>query len=628
MIMGRFIKIGILFFAVFSFIVISQTASASQDVKDKQAILEKASKIQIPFIENQGQIQNESVRFYAQTFWGTVFITGRGEIVYALPERASDDRMKREPSKHGKTLQKPETNRKGIALREVFTGSTVKTVRGQEKAETQVSYFRGKDPSKWRSGIPSYNIVNVGEIYKGIELNLKAYGKNMEKLFTVKPEGKAEDIRVKVEGAKGIKVNEKGELEAETELGVIKFTKPIAYQEIRGKRVDVKVAYVIPQSAIDNPQLEYGFKVGEYDKTKELVIDPAFVTDPLLASTFLGGSSSDYAGSIAIDTFGNVYVAGETYSADFPVTPNAYDTTFNEGPYGGVYDAFVSKLDSSLSTLLASTFLGGDGNDDAHSIAIDTDGSVYVAGTTTSENFPVTRFFTYDNTFNGYSDAFITKLNSSLTALLHTTFLGGSDSDYAYSIAIDAGGNVYVAGETYSADFPATFSAYDTTFNGGENDAFVSKLDSSLSTLLASTFLGGGNSDDCSYYKSIAIDTDGNVYVAGYTYSTDFSVTLDAYDTIYNGGENDAFVSKLSSNLTALLASTFLGGSEDDRAFSIAIDTFGNVYVAGNTESTNFPVTPDAYDTTFNGAGFFFGDAFISKLNSSLTALLQIMPVP
>ena len=335
-------------------------------------------------------------------------------------------------------------------------------------------------------------------------------------------------------GAGGLWVNEHGELVAETELGPVKFTKPVAYQEIDGKRVEVGVEYKVEslqlkdentkcetrntklktlnsklastkpnlQSTIRNPQSEYGFQVASYDRTKPLIIDP------LLASTFLGGSSYDYGNSLTLDTSGNVYVTGYTDPTDFPTTSGAYDTTSN-----GSWDVFVSKLNSGLTSLLASTFLGGSGSDIGNSLTLDTSGNVYVTGKTESTNFPTTSG-AYDTSFNSTADVFVSKLNSELTSLLASTFLGGSAVDEGISLTLDTSGNVYVTGGTVSTDFPTTSGAYDTSHNGGYVEVFVSKLNSELTSLLASTFLGGSDYD---YGKSLTLDTSGNVYVMGDT---------------------------------------------------------------------------------------------------------------
>jgi hypothetical protein len=476
-------------------------------------------------------------------------------------------------------------------IKEILIGSAISHVKGQDKAATRINYFRGNDPSEWKTGVSAYNIVSLGEVYKEIELKLKAYGNNVEKLFYLKPGADSQLINVKIDGARTLRVSGRGELEAETDLGIVRFTKPFAYQEIGGKRQYVKVAYAVKGDV-------YGFKLGDYDREKELVIDP------LLASTFLGGSNSDRAYCVSTDLSGNVYVAGYTYSSDFPTSSGAYDEAFN-----WMEDAFVSKLDGNLSQLLASTFLGGaNGSDRARSISIDSSGNVYVTGRTGSSDFP-TSAGAYDTSYNGSGDAFVSKLDGNLQ-LLASTLLAGTAADGAHCVSIDSSGNVYVAGKTRSSDFPTSAGAYDTSHNGS-GDAFVSKLDSDLEQLLASTFLGGTSAD---WAYCLAVSS-GNVYVAGETYSSAFPTSSGAYDEVHNGS-GDAFVSKLDSDLEQLLASTFLGGTSADWAYCLAISS-GNVYVAGETYSSAFPTSAGAYDETYNSSG----DAFVSKLDGSLELL-------
>ncbi|MCC7431558.1 SBBP repeat-containing protein [bacterium] len=342
----------------------------------------------------------------------------------------------------------------------------------------------------------------------------------------------------------------------------------------------------------------------------------AFVTklnssgSSLVFSTYLGGSSDDYGSSLSVDGSGNCYVTGYTYSSNFPTTAGAYDTSHNGGDY---YDAFVTKLNSSGSSLVFSTFLGGGGYEKSHSLSVDGSGNCYLTGNTGSSNFPTTAG-AYDTSSGGNFDAFVTKLNSSGNSLVYSTFLGGDREDISFSLSLDGSGNCYVTGHTYSSDFPTTAGAYDTSF-GGYVDAFVTKLNSSGNSLVFSTFLGGNDHDWC---YSLSLDGNGNCFVTGQTISTGFPTTAGAYDTSHNDNY-DAFVTKLNSSGNSLEFSTFLGGSSDEYRPSLSLDGSGNCYVTGRTYSTDFPTTAGAYDTSHNGNY----DAFVTKLNSSGSSLVS-----
>jgi hypothetical protein len=377
--------------------------------------------------------------------------------------------------------------------------------------------------------------------------------------------------------------------------------------------------------------------------------------EELLWGTYLGGSgSADIAWTVTVDGDGNVYVAGDTDSSDFPTTGGAYDTTHNDGS-----DAFVSKF-SPGGALLWSTYLGGSGTDTAWDAAADGEGNIYVAGPTTSSDFPTTPG-AYDTTHNDGSDAFVSKFSPD-GALLWSTYLGGSGGDNITSIVPDGDGNIYVAGDTGSSDLP-TPGGYDTSLNGGV-DIFISKF-SANGALLWSTYLGGSEWEDLSG-DAITMDGDGSIYVDAVTWSSDFPTTPGAYDTTYNG-DRDVSVSKFSANGT-LLWSTYLGGSEYESPGGIAATQGGYVYVGGYTVSPDFPftlavddslqfltkfsaqgaviwsrpthgasgpivaadggnvyvvsgagpgfpTTPDAYDTTYNGGG----DGCVSRFNADGT---------
>jgi len=360
------------------FLMIAGSAFAEAEVRKE--IDKKLNTLSVPFIKNEGQTDRE-VKYYAKTFGGTLFVTEQGKLVYSLPKHKERGR--------GKDKQREEeTKTQSAVITEEFVGAKIKEVKAERESETGVSYFIGNDLKEHRSRIKTYDTISLGEIYDGIELRLRAYGKNVEKLFYVRPEAKPEEIKVGIRGSKGIRVNQEGELVIETALGEVKFTKPVAYQEIGGRRVDVAVEYGIMESGTFSsiPSGEpgsgvrhYVFMVKEYDKTKELVIDP------LLQSTFLGGSEADQGNGIAIHPItGDVYVTGYTQSNDFPGITNGADTTF-----GGFNEAFVSRLNSTLTTLHQSTYLGGSSYDEGRGIAIHpATGDVYVTGYTDSDDFP------------------------------------------------------------------------------------------------------------------------------------------------------------------------------------------------------------------------------------------------
>ena len=588
----------------------SVVAPGKTGTLNKEAIMAKAASIAVPFVKNVGQF-NAEVKYAVDLFAGRFFLTGK-ELVYSLRKRG--EAKIAQPGKGGIEVKAKKHNApdQGIAFREFFVDKKGAKINfksaGEQKAKTVVSYFKGKDAGKWRSGVASYQSVSLGEVYPGVEVKLKASGKNVEKIFYVSPQSNVDDIKIGVSGVAGLKIAKDGRLMFKNALGELAMRTPIAWQEIGAQRHDIKVGYRLLGDHL------YGFAVMEvYNRNYPLIIDPEL--DLLLASTYLGGDRVEEGNSLALDSTGNVYLTGSTGSSDFPTTSGVYDLTYNDN--GGDHDVFVSKLNSSLTTLLASTYLGGSYEDKGNSLALDNSGNVYLTGVTISNDFPTTPGVCERN-HNGHYDAFVSKLNIDLTELIASTYLGGSNEDRSEFLALDRAGAVYLTGLTYSMDFPTTLGSYDRSYNGSSyaGDVFVSKLNENLNILLASTFLGGKYDDEGS---SLALDRSGNVYVTGNTLSTDFPTTPEAYDRIYKGGlyAGDVFVSKLNENLNILLASTFLGGKYDDEGSSLALDRSGNVYVTGNTSSDDFPITPGAYERRNNGF-----DIFVSKLNSSLTTML------
>jgi hypothetical protein len=550
---------------------------------DRRRVAEDYGKLPLAFEQNRGQTDGR-VDFLARAPGHTAFLTPTGATLALQP--AGEDA-------------------KGAALRLELTGAdpAARPV-GQERLPGVVNVLRGDDPAKWVTGAPTFARVRYHDVYPGIDLAW--YGTHEGRLeydFIVRPGADPSAIGLELEGARRVSLADSGALRIETAAGTLVQRPPVAYQQIAGERRRVESRYELSGRSVH-------ISVGDYDRDRPLVIDPA-----LVYSTFLGGGGFDLGFGIAVDGTGSAYVAGFTGSADFPTTPGAFDTTYN----GADLDAFVTKLDPAGSSLLYSTFLGGESNDLGTGIALDGGGSAYVVGATASSNFPTTPG-AFDTSHNGNEDAFVTKLDATGSALAYSTYLGGRSpqgsarEDVGIGIAIDASGSAYVAGRTESATFPTTPGAFDTSYNGGA-DAFVTKLDPAGSSLLYSTFLGGGGFDNG---IGIALDGGGSAYVVGSTDSADFPTTPAAFDTTFNGGFTDAFVTKLDPAGSSLLYSTFLGGAVRDAGDGIALDGGGSAYVVGSTDSSNFPTTPGAFDTTFNGGD----DAFVTKLDPPGSTLL------
>ncbi|MCL6478057.1 MAG: SBBP repeat-containing protein [Peptococcaceae bacterium] len=579
-----------------------QDKNKSIEAKDYPAAISTLN-ARVPFIADGGPTGNGHVMFYAKTFGGTVYVTRQGELVYNLPlfeSKKSREKPVKEQKKNppeDSPVAKAEINTgKGWVLREKFLGNWKGEPGGVKKSSTKVNYFHGSDKNKWEKNIAAYDSISLGGVFNGVDLVLNAYGNNVEKIFIVSPGSEVSDIKVKIEGAIYLKVNDKGELEVGTGFGPVCFSAPVAYQEKEGIKEYIKVSYQQENNT-------YGFKVADYDRTRPLFIDP------LLSSTFVGGSDFESAYAMALDGTGNIYVAGDTYSTDFPTAPGAYDNS-----HGGYRDIVILKLDNSMSSLLASTYIGGSDSDCAYSLAVDGEGNIYMAGTTRSTDYPSTPG-SYNSSHNGSTDVVISKLDGNLSTLLASTCIGGSDTDYpCNTLVIDESNNVYMAGDTYSTNFPTTTGAFDTSANG-RYDVFVLKLSPELSSLLASTFIGGSDTDVA---LSLSADSSGNLYVSGYTYSSNYPTTAGAYSPVHNGSYVNGFASKLDAGLNNLLASTYIGGSSYDYALSNALDINGNVYITGYTYSSNFPTTAGAYDTSHNGAY----DAFVSKFDNQFSSLL------
>jgi hypothetical protein len=516
--------------------------------------------------------------------------------------------------KFGRTAE-PQENvaGKGLAFKEFFVDKKGAKIdlksSGEQQAETVVSYFKGNDPGKWRSGLASYQSVSLGEIYPGIAVKLKASGKNVEKMFYISPNSDVADIKIGVAGVTGLEIDKEGRLVFKNSLGDLAMRTPIAWQEIDGRRREVKIGYRLFGGN------EYGFSAQvNFDKTHTLVIDPEL--DTILASMRLGGTYQDEITSMGLDDSGNVYICGFTSSSDFPTVPGAFNET-----KAGMTDAFVAKLSKDLSALMSSTLLGGSNEDMAIGIKLDDLLNVYLWGSTLSADFPTTPE-AFDQTHeegNPHFDAFLCKLNNDLTGLLGSTFLGGSGYEYCSALSVDHSGDVFVCGKTCSPDFPTSEGAYDRHYDWTypyDGDAFISRLDGNLTVLRSSTFLGGSLTDGI---NALALDGTGNVFVIGETISKDFPTSEGAFRTVSPSDSYNVFVTKMDGMLGKILASTYLGGNTYTFKNSIALSGSGDVYICGDSPwgaSLPFPSGSPFFGT--NG----YSAAFVCKFNGDLSKLL------
>ncbi|MGH9837979.1 MAG: SBBP repeat-containing protein [Blastocatellia bacterium] len=609
---------------------------------------------------------------------------------------------------------------------------------GEEERLGKANYFLGNDPTQWRTNVPSYAKVRYEAVYPGVDLVYYGNQRQLEYDFIVAPGVDPAVIRLGFTGAEKLEVGADGELAVDIAGEQVRMHKPLIYQERGGQREEISGGYVLLSSAAGEgaglPRV--GFRLGRYDTSRPLVIDPvlvystylggshqdsgrditadangnAYITGDTLStnfpthnalqptkgggfsitedvfvtklnaagnlvySTYLGGSGIDHGLGIAVDANGNTYVTGWTHSTDFPTANPLQPTSGGNGDVfltklnaagsalvystylggsgfdgaisfnkntndiyvdasgsayvtgttsstdfptqnamqptsGGSFDAFVTKLNAAGSALVYSTYLGGNGTEGGFAIVVDASGSAYIAGGTTSTNFPTASPLQAAHSGGAVWEGFVTKLNATGSALVYSTYLGSTSQDLGYGIAVDASGNAYITGETSSfnfAHFP-TVNPLQPTIGGGF-DAFVTKVNAAGSALLYSTYLGGSGSE---IGFGITVDTNGNAYVTGWTTSTDFPTASPVQPT--SGGASDAFVTKVNAAGSALIYSTYLGGSSDDRPLNLAVDANGNAYVTGFTRSTNFP-TVNAAQSTFGGG---FNDAFLVKIKDN-----------
>lgn len=475
------------------------------------------------------------------------------------------------------------------------------------------NFFLGNDPSRWQRDVPSYARVKYTAVYPGIDQIYYGNQRQLEYDFVVAAHADPSPILLAFDGVQALTIDRDGNLLLQTPDGTITQQRPIIYQDIDGRRQHVDGRYAL---AADD---HVGFEIASYDVRHPLVIDPV-----LSYATFLGGNSNDIGHAIAVDGEGNAYITGETLSTNFP---GVGADSIQQSKLGAANspDVFVTKLNAAGSAIVYSTYLGGSGADRAYAIALDGSGNAYVTGETDSQvvsgtgtPFPTTAG-AFQPVYRLGGDAFITKINAAGNALVYSTYLGGSGFERGYGIAVDGGGSAYVTGHTNSAIGSGSFPTANAVqpLNGGSVDAFVTKLNASGTALIYSTHLGGSASENSIYGGAIAVDSGGNAYVGGTTASPDFpGANASAIQPTNGGGFNDGFVVKFNA-AGGLIYGTYLGGNGYDEINGLAINSGGDVFVVGYTDSINFPTIAPRQPSKGTG-----NDAFVARLNAGGSALV------
>ncbi len=607
----------------------------------------------ISFEENHGQVDSQ-VQFLARAGKATMYFTP-AEAVLALDSRNSQN--------------KPEIS----ALRLKWIGANPRLqMVAENPLPGRINYLIGRDPAQWHTGLPTFARVHYRDLFPGVDAIFYGNKGGIEYDLVLVPGADPAKISFALEGATSMRLANSGDLVLTLRDAEVRQLKPMVYQEINGARRLLPAHYIIHRDKT------VGFEVAGFNRNLPMVIDPrlaystylgsdtvdtvtsvavdqfgnayatgstvfgfptknpaqqnqlgtdAFVTKfspsggSLIYSTILGGSAADSGSAIAIDRFGNAYVAGETESTDFPTTPGAFQPSGTDANNG-----FITKLNPSGSSLAYSLLLGGGDSDSIRGLALDTQHRVYVTGFTCSTNFPIKNAFqpvtNSQNCANGGGDAFVTRVNATGTDLDYSTYLDGTISSIGNGIAVNSTFQAYVTGATASPDFPTTPGAFQRTLKAkvitgfphdtNQDNAFVTKFSADGRSLVYSTFLGGTAND---VGTAIALDPDGRACVAGTASSPDFPITSAAFQKTKHGS-TDAFVTKFQLSGGGLFYSTFLGGSGSDGANSIAVDSFGRAYVAGGTSSADFPVL-NPIQAHLGGSQ----DAFVTKLSATGNAL-------
>lgn len=647
--------------------------------KNRPQMVSLTGRQPLTFEPNVGQ-SDQQVRFLSRSSRYTLFLTS-SEAVF---EFVKGSKVEKPPSAKLRFDSRRKTSppQTDILRMSLAAANPHSSVFGLGQLPTRNNYFLGKDPTRWHRGVPTYSRVQYQEIYPGVNLVYYGNQRQLEYDFVVQPGADPGRIALNFSGSferegRALTLDAAGDLVIPARTGEVRFHKPVIYQPQEapaGYRRAVEGSFVLLAKN------RVGFNIAAYDKTKPLVIDPALnyatflggnnydaglaiaadstgaayvagltlstnfptsnsgtlkgATDAFVTklnptgtqavySTFIGGTDTEEAYGIAVDSNGNAFVTGDTRSSDFPATTGAYDTGCGldgncdtTGAFGQSGDAFVAKLDSN-GALSWATFYGGNHEDAGYEIALGPNGGVAITGVTNSPIMPTTKNFQASCNNCGSPgflyDAFVAEFDQATGAnLSYASWIGGSAQDQGNGIAYDANGKIWIIGSTDSTDFPTTVTAPfpSDPDSGAFSDAFVIEIDPTLTagaTKVFSTYIGDNSTD---FGTGLAFDGSGNLYIVGLT---DFAHTPTGVSGFQsnNAGGTDVFVAKINPNTAQYIYATLLGGNMDEGAANIAVDGNGNAYVTGSTNSGNFP-TANAVDGTFNSSGS--GDAFVTEI--------------
>ena len=669
-------------------------SASGQNASQRPSVLSAYGKLPLTFEVNQGQT-DPRVKFLARGAGYTVFLAEDESITLRLNAPAEDSAGSLEGSPLTKNSSGLKEARNSVVRLSLVGSNPRAQADGKELQAGRSNYFLGNNPARWRRNVSQFASVRYHRVYPGVDLVYYGNQGQLESDYVLAPGADPHQINLRVEGARHLKLQSQGDLLIGTSTGNVVLHRPVAFQESNGIRHEVAASYV------RRGQDHIGFQLGRYDATQPLVIDPV-----LAYSTYLGGTANQFLFQVAADSSGFAYVAGFTSSTDFPVVTGSLNTTFTAGSKGMAFiaklkqdgtglvystflgsltsgssaahavavdaagnayvtggtsstdfplvnpyqttnrggGAFVSKLDANGQNLLYSTYLTGTGSDSPNAIAVDANGNAYVAGTTTSKDFPIipaTAIQTTNNTSGAQiGTVYLSRINPSLIGigtLVYSTYLGGSVQESALGVAVDANANAYLTGYTSSPNFPGpgggSPNGFQSTLKNVNGAAFVARIDTgtpnalSYSTYLSGTPNGFGNAGDVG--SAIALGPTGDAYITGYSYATDFPL-VGAIDTNSNTPFAKTIVARIDTTKTgvnSLVYSTYFGGTLNtaggtghgsDLGFGIKVDPTGNIYLAGTSNSIDFPVTTDAPQPKRVG----IQNAVMSELNPTGSAVL------